>query len=182
MAGTHVRVRIPSAGTVAGDVVRARPGARLACIEVGRRRTALGLVVDHFGLAEGLTDGDIEALLAQWCARYRAAAAPMGAPFALHLPLPLAHATPEVARMHQHDLGAARPVGHVLSGADCDLWIACPDAPHAETLAASLRPLLAGAGGSAAVGDPSTADLECWAALRLASEVGVGLGIVDAGA
>lgn len=176
MAGTHVRVRIPSAGTVAGDVIQSRHGARLACIEVGRRRTPLGVVVDHFGLAEGLDARDIDELLAGWARKYAEQASCVGAPFALRLPLPLVHATPQVATLHAQDLGAASPVGHVLSGGNCDMWIACPSAAHAEGLAQSLRAFLTSMDGSAAVGDPAPADLECWAALRLAAEAGVGVG------
>lgn len=171
VAGLHVRVRIPSQGTVAGDVVRSKQGARISCVEIRRRSTATGLVVDHIGLAEGLTSREVTELQGAWQRKYGEPATPLGAPFALRLPLPLAHASPGVAHLHRQELGTAQAVGHVLSGQDCDLWIACPSALHAEDLAETLRPLVTGLGGSVAVGDPAAADLECWATLRLAAEV-----------
>lgn len=174
MSGTHVRIRLVATGMVASDLLKAHPGARLACIETGRRQTELGLVVDHFGLAEGLPDKAISDLLSAWNKHYSIPASSVGALFALRLPLPLSQVTtPGVVEMHHMAVPGAVPAGHIVQGGLCDLWIACQDPAGAEQLAARLRAALpAGLDASVAIGDPSIADRECWAALRLASEVG----------
>lgn len=174
VSGTHVRIRLVATGMVASDLVEAHPGSRLACIEISRRQTHLGLVVDHFALAEGLPSSAIDDLMGAWAAKYGIEASSAGAPFALRLPLPLSQvSTPGIVEMHQVELTGASPAGHVLEGGLCDLWVDCRDPSAAETLAAQLRGgLPPELGATVAVGDPSIADLECWAALRLASDVG----------
>ncbi len=158
---------------VAGDFLLGHPGSRMACIEVGRRQTPAGLVVEHFALAEGLPDGAIADLLGAWDARYGIPASRDGAPFALRLPLPLSQVhTPGIADLHRVALPGTKPAGHILHGDLWDLWIDCQDALAAEFIARWLPdrmpPML---DVSVAVGDPPIADQECWAALRLAEEV-----------
>lgn len=174
MSGTHVRIRLGANGMVASDLVKAHPGARLACIEVGRRQTNHGLVVDHFALAEGLPAEAISDLLGAWDERYGMPASSVGAPGALRLPLPLDQVTtPGVVELHRMELPGAVAAGHVLQGGLCDLWVECQDPARAEALAAWLRGSLpAGVEATVAVGDPSVADRECWAALRLAADIG----------
>lgn len=158
---------------VASDIIAAHAGARLACIEVGRRTTPEGLLVHHFGLAEGLPAEAVSGLLETWHRRYGIRATTAGTPFALRLPLPLGQvATPGIAELHHLPLQAAQPLGHVLQAGRCDLWIACADAEAARALARQLAGQLPPRLPVAVdVGEPAWADLECWEALRLAHEV-----------
>lgn len=146
----------------------------MTCIETGRRQTPLGLVVDHFALAEGLTETEIDSLRSTWSKLYGVPAALAGAAWALRLPLPVAKVTtPGIAELHAVPLPEATPTGHVLQGGWCDLWISCPDQDAATKMARQLESHLPpGLGAKVSVGNPEVADLESWAALRLASEVG----------
>ena len=170
MADLHVRVRIPSAGTAAGDFVAAHPDARLTCIETRRHDGKDGPVIDHLALVEGVPADRIEALLDDWDRQYGLPAQlAAGTAFAMHLPLPVARLRPEVAaRLKVLDLQGGLHLGHVLFGPHCDLWIECASPAKAVALADEAR-LRLPQGALVSIGHPSPSDLECWAALRLAT-------------
>ena len=154
MAEVHVRVRIPSAGTAAGDFVAAHPDARLTCIETSRRDGQGGPLIDHLALVEGVPADGIDALLDDWDRRYgvRAELAARTA-FAMRLPLPVARLRPEVAaRLKVLDLQGGTHLGHVLSGPHCDLWIEC--ATPRQGGRPRRRGPAAAAGGGRGDGDP----------------------------
>lgn len=172
MGGSHVRVRLPSAGTVAGDFVSRHPDARMACIEAARSQSPLGPVVEHLALLEGVRDDAVGGLLDAWRGTYGIPAQPQGTPFAVRLPLPLRHGLPEaVARLHELDLAGSQALGHVLHGEHCDFWIDCGSGEGALKLCDRARLHLPPGVGIVTVGEPARGDVECWAALRLALEV-----------
>lgn len=174
MVGTHVRVRVPSAGTGAGDFIRQHPNARMACIETGREHGPAGPVIHHFALLEGVNDRAVADLLMSWDRLYGIPATlATGTAFAVHLPLPVLKLRPEVvSRMTSFEVSAGHPLGHVLEGEHCDMWIACDTPAAAREVADAARLHLPGGSGAfVAVGEPPVADQECWAALRLADEV-----------
>lgn len=157
--------------------MRDHPDARMACIETGRSVRPDGPLIDHFALIEGLPDRAIGELLLAWDHTYGLPATfANGSSLAVRLPLPVSRLGPEViARLKALDLGSGTPVGHVLQGPYCDLWIACGTADAAARVADDARlQLPVAVGALISIGEPSVADQECWAALRLADEVAQG--------
>lgn len=170
MSGTHVRVRFSWVGMVAGDFLARHPGGRLAVVEVGRRETRLGLVIDLAVLAAGMPDAALAEFARAWHGRYGLQPVSLGAPFALRLSVPVARTTSPVAAVLPSDLAPGTPLGHMLHAGHCDLWVSCHDGMAAEQLAGRLRKRLSPADATVVAGDPPVSDLECWAALRLASD------------
>lgn len=171
MPGTYVVVRLPSHGTLLGDMVARHPGSQVSCVLSGRHEHDGRPVLDHLALIEGLPDAELAALLMGWKRLYGEAPQVLGGPFALRLP---------VALDRQHDptvalclrLGEVLPgVSHRLYGGVVELWGRCETSAEAAAQGERIRRTLAGLPIlSIDVAQPSAEDIECWDLLRAAAD------------
>jgi len=158
----HVAIRLPSAGTLLGDLVREHAGSRVTTIPVARSPGR----VDHLALVEGVPDHAVAQMLLAWNLRYGVPAQVLGDPFALRLPVLVpAIGVPAIESLlaMDADLQVAGSVGE----ADWfEQWIACPDADAAHRLVARLRGRLGAHVLDVDVRAPRPQDLDCWAVLH----------------
>ena len=170
MAGTHVVVRLPGAGTLFGEAVARNPGARMTSIVAGRHEHDGRLFVDHLALVEGLPADEIGRLLLAWGKRYGEPPQVLGGPFALRLPIALdvqhTAAAATILRL-EHELP---DVSHRFADGTVELWSPCGTRDLAEHRAAQLANALASMPvlwlGTA---EPRPEDADCWALLRAAA-------------
>ncbi|MHB1261569.1 MAG: hypothetical protein ACYC2H_07615 [Thermoplasmatota archaeon] len=171
MSGSYVVVRIPSRGTLLGEMVARHPGSRVTCIISGRHEHDGHPIVDHLALIEGLPDAELSGLLLGWKRMYGEAPQVLGGPFALRLPVALdGQHTPTVALCLR--LGEVFPeVSQRLYGGMMELWGRCESPADAVVQGDRVRRVMTGFPVlSVDVGQPSHQDVECWELLRTAAD------------
>ncbi len=166
-----VVVRLPSAGTLLGDAVRAHPYARVTSVPTAWNfGDPQGSSMELLALVEGLSDPELAALLLAWNRRYGRPAEVLGESFALRLPVRLdAVSAPGMRQLL--NLDPELPLlGSVAEEDWVEQWFACRDAGEAESVAARLRQVLRAVSGvEIAIRVPRQQDLACWEVLHFAS-------------
>jgi hypothetical protein len=172
MADTCVVVRLPSAGTVLGEMLRQHGEARVTSVPTGWEDGPDGPWLENIALVEGLSDEDLARVLLAWNRVYGRPPHVIGESFAVRLPIHVdAVAAPGMADLMRmlHELPA---MGAVAAGDWAEQWFACRDAAHAETLARRLRQALRDVpGAEVRVAVPRAHDVDCWEVLQFASGV-----------
>jgi hypothetical protein len=163
---SYVVVRLPSTGTVFGEVVRDHPGSRVTSIQLSSTDDELTLLA----LVEGLPEPAVAQALLGWNLRYGRPAHVLGDAHALRLPLdPRATPAAMAELLRTQGLHVA---GNVLGDGWAEQWIVCPDVRSAERLSAELALRLeTWPGVEVRLGRPRPHDAECWGVLRMAAEV-----------
>lgn len=170
----YVAVRLPSQGTVLGDMLGSHPGARVTSVPVTPAPDLEGHL-DVLALVEGLPDEAVARILLAWNGRYGRPASVLGESFALRLPIQVeAIGAPGMAEVLRLD-GGLSVLGNVMQDDWAEQWIACSDAAEAEAVAERFRQALRHApGAQVRIGTPRPQDADCWEVLAFAAAESLG--------